>query len=200
MHYWGDDWFENNGKDLYAAIDFVENYLRKHHIGICGKEKYGSYRDEYLRFWDGGVYEILFGYSCFIGTYKHYKNEKLKNFINNIHHFIYYKIDQGTPSKKENETFEEYSIRYEKRLWKGLSYYSNKIGLVKLVHKYQSSIYNKAFQLACKKWPMVTEELIVDIDGYKMVKPCKWGNIDGEKIHNKYWKTFDQIKNEENLI
>ena len=42
MHYWGDDWFENNGKDLYAAIDFVENYLRKHHIGICGKEKYGS--------------------------------------------------------------------------------------------------------------------------------------------------------------
>jgi hypothetical protein len=33
-----------------------------------------------------------------------------------------------------------------------------------------------------------------------MVKPCKWGNIDGEKIHKKYWKTFDQIENEKNLI
>ena len=88
MHYWGDDWFENNGNDLYAAINFIEDYLRKHHIGICGKEKYGSFRDEYLRFWDGGIYEILFGYSCFIGTYRHYKNEKLKKAAAAIDEYI----------------------------------------------------------------------------------------------------------------
>ena len=114
----------------------------------------------------------------------------MRNFINQIHHFIYYEIDQGIPLKKENESFEEFSKRSEKRTWKGLSHYTNKIGLLKLVHKYQASIYNKAVQLACKKWPLVTEELIVMADGYKMVKPCKWGNVDGEKIHNKYWKTF----------
>lgn len=188
MHYWGDEWFEKNGSDLYNAINFIENRLRKHGIGICGKEKYGTYRDEFLRFWDGGIYEILFGYSCTIGTHKRYKNEKLRNFINQIHQFIYFTIDQGILSKKEDESLEEYSKRYEKRTWKGLSHYTKKIGLVKLVHKYQASIYNKTFQLACKRWPNITEELIVMTDGYKMVKPCKWGNVDGEKIHNKYWK------------
>ena len=186
-----------NGRVYCATVPNHIMYVRRNGKGYwCGN----SYRDEYLRFWDGGIYEILFGYRCFIGTYKHYKNEKVKNFIDQIHHFIYYKIDQGTPSKKENESLEEYWKRYEKRIWKGLSHYTNKIGLVKLVHRYQASIYNKAFQLACKKWPMVTKELIVFIDGYKMIKPCKWGNVDGKKIHMKYWKTFDQVKKEENLI
>ena len=62
MHTWGDEWFEEYGDDLNAAISYIENYLHKHHIGVCGKEKYGTYRDEYLRFWNGGIYQILFGY------------------------------------------------------------------------------------------------------------------------------------------
>lgn len=189
MHYWGDEWFKLNGKDLNDAINFIEKNLRKYHIGVCGKEKYGAYEDEYLRFWNGGIYEILFGYRAYIGTWNFNKYLYLQKFINKIHHFIYHKIDQGTPSKKENESFEEYSKRYEKRNWKGLIHYSKKIGLLDLVHKYQAKMYNKVFQTACKKWPNVIDELIVDIEGYKMIKPCKWGNIDGEEIHKKYWKS-----------
>lgn len=200
MHYWGDEWFKNNGNDLYEAINYIDKELRRYGIFAISKEKYGSRREDILHLWDGGIYSLLFGHRCFIGTYKHYKNEKLRNFIDQIHHFIYYTIDQGIPSKKENETFEEYSKRYEKRIWKGLSHYTNKIGLLKLVHKYQANMYNKTYQIACKKWPMIIDELIVMVDGYKMIKPCKWGNIDGEEIHNKYWRTPDQPKNEENLI
>ena len=46
MHTWGDEWFEQYGDDLNAAISYIENYLHKHHIGVCGKDKYGTYRDE----------------------------------------------------------------------------------------------------------------------------------------------------------
>jgi hypothetical protein len=188
MHYWGDEWFQKNGNDLNNAIDFIETYLTKHHIGVCGKEKYGTYRDEYLRFWSGGLYEILFGYSVYIGTWRFKNYPKLQSLINKIHHFIYYKVDCGTPEKRENESFEEYSTRFKNRKWKGLQHYSSQIGLTKLIQNHQAKHYNKAFQLACKKWPNVKEELIVMVDGYKMIKPCKWGEVDGEEIHNKYWK------------
>lgn len=173
MHCWGDKWFKKNGKDLYAAIDFIETRLRKHGIGICGKEKYGTWRDEFLRFWDGGLYTILFGYSCYIGTWKFHKYPKIRNIVDKIHQFIYYRMD----------------LKHPNSIWKGFQYYNYKIGLTKLIHKYQAYQYNKTLQLACKKWPNVTEELIVMTEGYKMVKPCKWGNVDGEKIHNKYWVT-----------
>lgn len=190
MHYWGDDWFENNGNDLYNAIDFIETYLHKHHISVCGKEKYGTYRDEFLHFWDGGLYQILFSYRCYIGTWNFKKYPKIQKCVNKIHHFIYYTLDCGTPKSTEGESFEDYSKKYENRKWKGVQHYSKKIGLLDLVHKYQAYHYNKAFQLACKKWPNVIDELICDINGYKMIKPCKWGNVDGEEIHKKYWKVI----------
>ena len=188
MHFWGDEWFKKNGDDLYNAIDFIEKYLRKHHIGICGKEKYGCYRDEYLRLWDGGLYTILFGYRCYIGTHNNYKWKWLKEFVDKIHHFIYYTLDCGTPESIEGESFEDYCVRYKNHKWKGLQHYSNQIGLTKLIQDRQAKHYNKAFQLACKKWPNVKDELIVMVDSYKMIKPCKWGDVDGEEIHNKYWK------------
>jgi hypothetical protein len=40
MHEWGDEWFENNGEQLYAAINFIESFLRKHHI-VIGEKKNG---------------------------------------------------------------------------------------------------------------------------------------------------------------
>jgi hypothetical protein len=191
MHEWGDEWFENNGEQLYAAINFIESFLRKHHIGICGKEKWGCYIDEYLTFWNGGIYQILFGYRVHIGSFHKYKNPKLDQIINKIHHWIYFILDNGIKSKKKDETVEEYVKRVEKRWWKGLCHITEKIGLKKLVNDYQAKMYNKAFQLARKKYPMVQEELISDLYGYKMIKPCKWGNVDGEKIHNKHWTTFE---------
>ena len=188
MHYWGDEWFQKNGKDLYDAIDFIEDNLHKYGIGVCGKEKWGCYRDDFLRLWDGGLYTILFGYRCYIGTRKLSKYPKLKNIIDKLHHFIYFTLDNGTPKSIPNESLDQITEKYKNRKWKGLCYYSEKIGLLKLVHKFQAYGYNKTFQLACKKWPNVIDELISDITGYKMIKPCKWGNIDGEEIHKKYWK------------
>lgn len=173
MHIWGDEWFEKNGDDLYAAIDFIENNLVKYGIGVCGKEKWGCYRDDFLRFWNGGLYEILFGYRCHIGTWSFSKYPRIQKLIDKFHHWTYFTLDLGT--------------KWCGGKWKGLCHYSEKTGLLKLVHKYQASMYNKTFQLACKKWPNVIDELISDIDGYRMIKPCKWGNIDGQTIHDKYW-------------
>ena len=194
MHTWGDEWFEQYGGDLNAAISYIENYLHKHHIGVCGKEKYGTYRDEYLRFWNGGIYQILFGYRVYIGTYKRYPWQWLENFVNKIHNFIYFKIDLGVVDKKDNETTEEYFERCKKHWWKGLCYINTKLGLLDFVHKRQAKYYNYAFQKACKKWPHLVDELICMVDGYKMIKPCKYGDIDGEEINKKYWVKIDDIK------
>ena len=85
------------------------------------------------------------------------------------------------------ESLDQIAERYKNRKWKGLCHYSEKIGLVKLVHKFQEFGYNKTFQIACKRWPNVIDELISDINGYQMIKPCKWGDINGQVIHDKYW-------------
>jgi len=191
MHNWGDEWFEKNGDDLYSAIKYIEDYLHEHHIGVCGKEKYGTYRDEYLRFWDGGLYQLLFGYRLCIRSYRKYKWEWLSEFVDKIHSFIYFKIDHGSVSRRKNETIEEHGKRYANRKWKGLSHINTKIGLTKLINDIQAKHYNIAFQNACKKWPNVTTELIVMTEGYQMIKPGKYGDVDGQKIHDKFWTTVE---------
>ena len=57
MHFWGDEWFKKYGDDLYEAIKKLEYRMRKWgHVKVYGKEKFGTYRDEYLTFWNGGIY------------------------------------------------------------------------------------------------------------------------------------------------
>lgn len=47
MHLWGDEWFRQYGDDLNNAIKYVEQRTHKWaRVGVCGKEKYGTYRDE----------------------------------------------------------------------------------------------------------------------------------------------------------
>lgn len=163
MHYWGDEWFEKYGSELYSAITFIEKRLCRHRIFVCGKEKWGCYRDDFLHLWDGSIGDVFIGYRP---TYREWY-EKLFYYIDK--HLIPYKKTQFG------------------WLYCGLSDFNRAIGLVKLVQKWQAYQYNKTFQLACKKWPNIVDELICDIGGYKMIKPCKWGNVDGVVIHNKYW-------------
>lgn len=170
MHEWGDDWFKQYGDRFYTAIDKIENYLHKHHIGICGKEKYGTYRDEYLTLWNGGLYQILFGYRLYIQSHI-FKPKWLSKICNKIHTFIYFKLDR--PCSKC-----------------GLVGFNRKIGLAKFVNDIQAKHYNKIFQRVLNENPDMADELVSDIDGYKMIKPCKWGNWDGVKIHEKYWKSL----------
>lgn len=69
MHFWGDEWFQKYGDELHEAIEKLEKRIEKWaKAGICGKEKHGTYRDEYLRFWDGGLTQLFFGYRA---TYYH---------------------------------------------------------------------------------------------------------------------------------
>lgn len=175
MHVWGDDWFKKHGDELYNAINEIESGLRKHNIFVCGKEKYGTYRDEYLRFWDGGFRMLVQMRSFKI------KNERVYEFVRRVEHFLDM-VDQHIIPGKKCEIGD-----IACRRWYGITDLNRKIGLVKLVNKRQFKMYNKVFQTVCKKYPNVVEELIVCIDGYENIKPCKWGNISGKEIHNKHW-------------
>lgn len=206
MHFWGDNWFKEHGDDLYSAIDEIEAGLHKHHIGVCGKEKWGCYNDSFLRFWDGGLYDILFGYRAYIGSFGHkglFKIKWFKKFVDNIHRYIYFRIDRGTPWKymstesTKNMDLEEYKRVYEKRWWKGLCYYNDKIGLTKLVNDHLAEKLNMVFQQVCAKYPDIVDELVSDVTCYHLIKPCKWGNIDGTEIHNRHWTTLTPPKPKE---
>lgn len=180
MHEWEDEWFKKHGNELYSAINEIEHFQRKHFIGVYGKEKWGCYRNDYLAFWNGGLYQLIFGYKLYIGPSGYYKSKFIRYIVTFIHNTIYW--------------FDQCMIPYKRTkygwLKVGLSDFNRWIGLVKLVHKRQFKMFNKSFQLACKKYPDIIDELICDIDGYELVKPCKWGNVDGVAIHNKYWKTL----------
>lgn len=78
MHQWGDEWFQKNGNDLYSAIEKFEKICRRYgKIAVCGKEKWGCYRDDYLSFWDGGLHYIIYNSPIYI------RNS-----------FIYWKLDK----------------------------------------------------------------------------------------------------------
>jgi hypothetical protein len=61
--------------------------------------------------------------------------------------------------------------------------------ITKLVWWWQSQVYNYAIQKMCKKYPNIIDELVSDLEGYKMIKPGIFGKVDGVTIHNKYWVT-----------
>lgn len=168
MHYWGDKWFQENGERFYEAIDVFEKRIRKWaRCGVYGKEKWGAYRDDFFRMWDGSWSQILFGYKAYYG------NNWLEKLI--------YNIDNRLIPISKNEFG-----------WRkvGLANLHRTIGLTKLVNKWQARQLNKAAQITCKEYPEFTDELLSDICFYKFIKPCKWGNVDGEEIHKKYWRVI----------
>lgn len=61
MHYWGDEWFQKNGKDLDNAISHCMKIWKKYgRIGTHGKEKYGTFRDHvwfYNAWW--AIHELI---------------------------------------------------------------------------------------------------------------------------------------------
>ena len=165
MHRWGDEWFKKYGGELDTAICDLENRMRKWaRVGVCGKEKWGQYQDEYFRMWDGGLYEIFFGYRCC-------RHGRFENFLWHVDHML-------IPVSKTR-----FGWRYV-----GLSDFNTLIHLKQLVWKWQARMVNKAFQVTCAEHPDIVDELVSDVECYPMIKPCKWGNVDGEAIHNKYWK------------
>ena len=180
MHYWGDKWFQEHGDHLYAAIKETDKALWKAKIGCLTKEKYGTRREDMLKLWDGGWYTIIYGPRFSYQPWKYYKWKPFRKLVEGIHSFVYWLDHRIVPWTKTKYGW----------LYKGLADFHRWLGIVALVNKRQAKQYNKIFQLACKKYPDIVDELILDAEGYKMIKPCKWGDVDGEKIHNKYWKTL----------
>ena len=180
MHYWGDKWFQEHGDHLYAAIEETDKALWKAKIAFLTKEKYGTRREDMLSLWDGSWYRIIYGPKLYFSPAKYYKCMPIRHFVEFIHSLIYHIDHRLVPYKKTKYGW----------LWGGLADFHRLLGIVALVNKRQAKQYNKIFQLACKKYPDIVDELILDAEGYKMIKPCKWGDVNGEKIHNKYWKTL----------
>lgn len=78
MHYWGDEWFEKNGGDLNAAINYCIDTWRKYgRIGTHGKEKYGTFRDQLQGLWDGGLHELIWpGYVRIVSPFIYWKLDR----------------------------------------------------------------------------------------------------------------------------
>jgi len=150
MHFWGDEWFQKYGKEFDKAVCELNNGLRKSHIFVCGKEKYGCYRTDFFCLWGGSW---LFWNGKF-----------------NVKH-----------------------SKFQLTLDKICKWFNYRLGIVALVRCWQKREINKLFQRICKEHPDIVDELISDTDCYMYIKPGKYGGIDGEKIHNKYWKLLTNV-------
>lgn len=152
MHYWGDDWFKKNGRDLDQAINFIIRNLKTYgRIGSRGKEKFGCFRD-HVTFWDGTIHGLIYPEYYYIK-----------------YPFLYFKFDRYITKP---------IVRFT--------------GLGSLFFLYQKFVYNAVIQIACKKWPHLIDELVSDLEHYKLIKPGLFGNICGVTIHNKYWRKVDE--------
>lgn len=83
MHYWGDDWFKENGKDLDKAISYCIRIWRRYgRIGTFGKEKYGTFRD-HIWFWNRSITGLFYpGYVRIVWPWFYYNiDRKLEPFI-----------------------------------------------------------------------------------------------------------------------
>lgn len=197
MHIWGDEWFDKHGDNLYAAIGYIEKNLRKNGIEAIGKEKYGTYRSEITGFWDGGIYQLLFGYRICIGPFRPSRIKWLNSLQVFFHKFIYWVIDNGWTVKmittKDNlemikERFTDENGNFIER---GFKSWMRKTAFYKRFTEKKKDTYNRVFQEACKKWPDVIDELIVDTDWYYLIEPGKYGNVSGKAIHDKYYEKLE---------
>lgn len=76
MHSWGDGW--PYWHDLNTAILRIQIICRRYgRINMLGKEKYGTFRDEYRGEWDGTLHSLLYPGHYFI----RYKNQKFYHTI-----------------------------------------------------------------------------------------------------------------------
>ena len=187
MHFWGDEWFKEHGDDMYTAIDKIEDGLRRHGIGVCGKEKWGCYRDDFLRFWDGGIYYIVFGPSLSFTPKRYYRWKPFRKLVEFIHRAVWWLDHAVIPYKKTKYGW----------LKGGIATFNTWIGITKPVWDYQARMYNKVIQQVCAEYPDIVDELVSDLSGYKMIKPCKWGDVDGVEVHDRHWVPVSSFKEDE---
>jgi len=65
----------------------------------------------------------------------------------------------------------------------------SKFNLGRPIFFYQGIVYNAVLQIACKRWPHLIDELMMDTDWWDAVRPGIWGPLDGKTLKSKYWIT-----------
>jgi len=61
MHFWGDEWFEKNGKDFADAVEYADKHLRVYgRMNVYVKEKYGTLRVQGYLSWDGMLHSLIY--------------------------------------------------------------------------------------------------------------------------------------------
>lgn len=161
MHFWGDKWFEEHGKDLWAACDEINRTCYNARIYGGVKEKYGCLTDDIFGFFDGSWYHFL----------------KRKYGMPKFFRWLEYGL---VPVGKS-----EFGWRFV-----GIAHLNDRIGITSLVRKIQARKLNKTIQLLCKRYPEITDEIVSNLFFYPIIKPCRWGDVDGEEIHNRHWETL----------
>lgn len=174
-HYWGDSW--QYWSDLYDAISEMRVWINKSHVLVYEKEKYGTYRFDILQMYDGTLKSWLqptvrtdFDW-YFHNAWVYHNMHGLYSVINKV----------VTPcvnavlkiiSKVDRVCAKAVPSRF-----------------IKWVNNWQLQILNEGFQKTCYKYPHIVNELLVDVDCYSYIKPYGDYIVDGEVIHDKYWKS-----------
>lgn len=92
-----------------------------------------------------------------------------------------------------NRYFVEWNYKVYKYLDNGLfRRFTTWSGIAKLYRWYQSTVYNYAIQTACIQWPHIQPEILSDLARPDLIKPGRFGNIDGVKEYRKYWKNITE--------
>lgn len=107
----------------------------------------------------------------------------------------YWKGKWNTHINQSLSSSEQLKLKFKIKLDKVLTKINYYTGITKIVQHWQKEEINKLFQTVCKEYPDFIHELICDTDCYMYIKPGKYGDIDGEKIHNKYWKPIEEHLN-----
>lgn len=168
-HFWGDNW--EYWDDLYKAIDEIGAKCKRKHIYICGKEKFGTYREEMFSWWNGGLYELIWGYRSFKCSYVSYKRKWQKNCANKIHCIV---------------------SNIDEKFWIP---FNRKFHIDRLIYKCAMRNYNKIFQSVCKKYPHIIPELSTDLAHYEAIIPGKYGTLDGILLLIAHWGIPEYTEN-----
>lgn len=174
FHTWGDAWFGWEYMD--QAIKEMRKYIDKSRVLVYDKEKFGTYRFTILCMYDGTLKSWLqptvrIDFDWSFNNYWIYKNyPKIYNWVRNK---IVPIVNKG--------------LHYISRADRFISKYVPK-KFIKKVQNWQLQKLNEGFQKVCLEYPMIVNEMISDIDCPEIIKPYGDYIIDGETIHNKYWK------------
>lgn len=143
-HEWGDEWFEQYGKELDTAIaEFSHRVKHEAKIFAYIKEKYGTMRVDVLSYWTGGLHPLVYGHRVFIGDSWFAR--------------LLWRIDTCF-FPIERTTFGWYKV--------GLTHLLYKLGITQVVNKWQRKKLQKIWLETANKYQNVKSEILYEYNFY----------------------------------